>query len=183
MKPPGLVVATCFAALAYAGFLATHTPPPPVQTVAAFSLPDRPVTLTEDMVTRFLYGFAPVAATVRELDDKGEVAERSAILNKKAAEFGFASFADWVDTTNTIMVTYHWATNPDPRQEVEKALSAIPSMQNLTDKEKADMMEGLKAGLAKVENAKPSPANLAIVQRHLRTLKPFYELWGPPPAQ
>jgi hypothetical protein len=180
MKPPGLIVATCFAALAYAGFLATQTPPPPVQTVQAFSLPDHPVALTEDMVTRFLYGFAPVAATIRELDGKGEAEQRKAILDKKAAEFGFASFADWVDTTNTIMVTYHWVTNPDPRQEVDKAIGAIPAMSNLTDQEKADMIEGLKAGLAKVENAKPDEANMAIVRRHLRTLKPFYELWAPP---
>ncbi|ATU92027.1 hypothetical protein [Phyllobacterium zundukense] len=180
MKPPGLVIATCFAALAYAGFLASQSPVPPVQTVEAFVLPDRPIALTEDMVTRFLYGFAPVAATVKELDGKGEAEQRTAILDKKAAEFGFANFADWVDTTNTIMVTYHWLTHPDPRQEVEKAISSIPAMANLSDKEKTDMIEGLKAGLARVENAKPTPANMAIVQRHLRTLKPFYELWAPP---
>lgn len=183
MKPPGLIVATCFAALAYAGFLATQTPPPPVQTVEAFSLPDRPVALTEDMVTRFLYGFAPVAATVRELDGKGEAKDRTAILDKKAAEYGFANFADWLDTTNTIMVTYHWATNPNPRGEVDKAISSVPTMSNLSEKEKADLVEGLKAGLARVENAKPTPENLAIVQRHLRTLKPFYELWAPSAAQ
>ena len=180
MKPPGIVVATCFAALAYAGFLATQPPPRPIQIVEAFALPERSVVLTEEMVTRFLYGFAPVASTARELDAKGTAEQRTAILDKKAAEFGFASFADWLDTTNTIMVTYHWATNPDPRQEVEKAISSIPSMVTLSDKEKTDMIDGLKAGLAKVENAKPTPGNLAIVQRHLRTLKPLYEQWAPP---
>jgi hypothetical protein len=44
------------------------------------------------------------------------------------------------------------------------------------------MIAGLKTGLAKVENAKPTPENMAIVQKHLRTLKPFYELWAAPPG-
>lgn len=183
MKSPGIVVATCFAALAYAGFLATQPPPRPIQVVEAYALPERSVVLSEEMITRFLYGFAPVAATARELDAKGTAQQRTAILDRKATEFGFASFADWVDTTNTIMVTYHWATNPDPRQEVEKAINSIPSILTLTDTEKSEMINGLKAGLARVENARPTPGNLAIVQRHLRTLKPFYELWAPPAAQ
>ncbi|MEK1890081.1 MAG: hypothetical protein AAAB35_21470 [Phyllobacterium sp.] len=180
MKPPGLVVASCIAALVYVGVLATQTPPPPMQAIEPFSLPERPVALTEDMVTRFLYGFAPVAAKVREIDGRGEAAQRTAALDQTAAKYGFSSFADWMNTTNTIMVTYHWATNPDPRLEVEKAIEAIPAMSNLNDQEKADMISGLKAGLARVESAKPMPENLAIVQRHLRTLKPFYELWAPP---
>ncbi len=180
MKPPGLIAACCVFALAYAGIIATQTTPPPTQAVQPFSLPERPVALTEDKIKRFLFGFAPVAATLRELNGRGEVAERTAILDVKAAEYGFTSFSDWMDTTNTIMVTYHWATNPDPRVEVEKAIASIPAMQNLSDKEKSDMIEGLKTGLAKVENAKPTPENIAIVQRHLRTLKPFYELWAPP---
>ncbi len=179
MKPPGLVVASCIAALVYVGVLATQTPPLPTQAIEPFSLPQRPVVLTEDMITRFLYGFAPVASKVRELDGRGEARQRTAILDKTSADYGFASFADWVDTTNTIMVTYHWATNSDPRQEVEKAISTIPTMANLSDKEKSDMIEGLRAGLARVENAKPTPENMAIVKRHLRTLKPFYELWAP----
>jgi hypothetical protein len=180
MKPPGLVAACCVFALAYAGIIATQTTPPPTQAVQTFNLPERPVALTEDTIKRFLFGFAPVAATVRELDGRGEVAERTAILDVKAAEYGFASFSDWVDTTNTIMVTYHWVTNPDPRVEVDKAIASIPAMPNLSDQEKSDMIAGLKTGLAKVENAKPTPENMAIVQRHLRTLKPFYELWAAP---
>ncbi|MBB3235085.1 hypothetical protein [Phyllobacterium endophyticum] len=180
MKPPGLIAACCVFALAYAGTIATQTTPPPTQTVQTFSLPERPVALTEDTIKRFLFGFAPVAATVRELDGRGELAERTAVLDVKAAEYGFASFADWVDTTNTIMVTYHWAINPNPRAEVEKAIAEIPAMPNLSEQEKSDMIAGLRAGLARVENARPTPENMAIVQRHLRTLKPFYELWSAP---
>jgi len=180
MKPPGLVVASCIAALVYVGVVATQTPPPPMQAIQPFSLPDRPVALTEDMVKRFLFGFAPVAAKVRELDGHGEAAQRTQVLDQTAEKYGFSSFADWIDTTNTIMVTYHWATNPDPRPEVEKAIAAVPALSNLNDQEKADMIEGLKAGLARVERAKPSPENLAVVRRHLQSLKPFYELWAPP---
>ena len=182
MKPPGLVAACCVFALAYAGTIATQRTTTPIQAVETFSLPERPVSLTEDTIKRFLFGFAPVAATAREVDGRGEAAERTAILDVKAAEYGFASFSDWVDTTNTIMVTYHWATNPDPRAEVDKAIAAIPAMPNLSDQEKSDMIAGLKTGLAKVENAKPTPENMAIVQKHLRTLKPFYELWAAPPG-
>ncbi|CAN7498828.1 hypothetical protein LJR231_003519 [Phyllobacterium sp. LjRoot231] len=180
MKPPGLIAACCVFALAYAGIIATQTTPPPTQAIQPFNLPERPVALTEDTIRRFLFGFAPVAATVRELDGRGEAVERTAILDAKAAEYGFAGFSDWIDTTNTIMVTYHWATNPDPRVEVEQAIASIPAMPNLSEQEKSDMIEGLKAGLAKVENAKPTSENMAIVQRHLRTLKPFYELWAAP---
>ena len=180
MKPPGLVVASCIAALVYVGALATQAPPPPTQAIQPFSLPDKPVALTEDMITRFLYGFAPVAAKVKELDGRGEAGQRTKVLDQTAGKYGFSSFAEWINTTNTIMVTYHWATNPDPRLEVEKAIDAIPAMSNLNDQEKTDMINGLKAGLARVENAKPTAENLAIVQRHLQSLKPFYELWAPP---
>lgn len=68
-------------------------------------------------------------------------------------------------------------TNPEPREEVEKAIASIPSMPNLTDKQKAEMIDGLKSGLATVEKARPSAENLAIVKKHVSSIKPLYKQW------
>ncbi|MGH6862598.1 MAG: hypothetical protein ACRECY_20330 [Phyllobacterium sp.] len=180
MKPPGIVVASLLFTIGYAGFFATRPDTPPVQVIEQFTLPDQPVTLNEDLVTRFLYGFAPVAAAVREVDGQGEPTQRRAVLDLKAQEFGFADYADWVDTTNTIMVTYHWATHPQPRPEVEKTIALVPTMANLSQEQRSAMIADLRNGLARIENARPTAENLAVVNRHLRTLKPFYTLWAQP---
>jgi hypothetical protein len=58
-------------------------------------------------------------------------------------------------------------------------MAAIPVEMGLSEKDKTAMLVELKAGLAQVENAKPAPANVAVVNRHLRSLKPFYALWLP----
>ncbi|MBA8904089.1 MULTISPECIES: hypothetical protein [unclassified Phyllobacterium] len=146
--------------------------------IEPFSLPVRPVTLTQDIIKRFLYSFAAVGAQMKqEAAGNATSPEAAARLDRKAAEYGFKDFNDWGETTRTIMVTYHWLTNPDPREEVEKAIATIPSTPNLTDKQKADMIDGLKAGLEAVEKARPSPENLAIVKKHLSSIKPLYKQW------
>ncbi|MBA8876348.1 hypothetical protein [Phyllobacterium myrsinacearum] len=146
--------------------------------IEPFSLPVRPVVLSQDIIKRFLYSFAPVGAQMKE-EAAGNTAtpEATARLDKKAAEYGFKDFNDWGETTRTIMVTYHWLTNPDPREEVEKAIAAIPSTPNLSDKQKADMIDGLKTGLETVEKARPSAENMAIVKKHLSSIKPLYKQW------
>lgn len=179
MKPPGIVVTSLLLTIGYAGFFATRPPPPLAPVVERFALPDRPVALSEAVVTRYLYAYAPIAALVRELDTGREPMERAAALDGKAQEFGFSSYANWLDTNRTIMVTYHWAIHPQPQQEVDKAIASVPTMVNLSEKQKTDVIAGLKTGLARVEQAKPSPENLAVVQRHLRSLKPFYNQWAP----
>ena len=60
---------------------------------------------------------------------------------------------------------------------LEKAIASIPSMPNLTDKQKAEMIDGLKSGLATVEKARPSAENLAIVKKHVSSIKPLYKQW------
>ncbi|MHC1549347.1 hypothetical protein [Phyllobacterium sp. K27] len=178
MKPPGIVVTSVLLTVGYAGFFATRPPPPLAPVIERYQLPERAVALNEKLVTRFLYGYAPVAATALELDDDGEASGRIAILDAKAQEFGFASYADWLDTNNTIMVTYHWATHPQPQQEVEKAIASIPTMVNLSPEQKAEAINGLKSGLTQVQNSRPSLQNIVIVERHLRSLKPFYNQWA-----
>ncbi|WP_288193348.1 hypothetical protein [uncultured Phyllobacterium sp.] len=147
--------------------------------IEPFSLPVRPVALTQDIIKRFLYSFAPVGAQMKEEAAGNAVLspEATARLDKKAAEYGFKDFNDWGETTRTIMVTYHWVTNPEPREEVEKAIASIPSMPNLTDKQKAEMIDGLRSGLATVEKARPSAENLAIVKKHVSSIKPLYKQW------
>jgi hypothetical protein len=164
-----------------AGLAVTAPVPSLAQTapqIEPFSLPVRPVVLTQDIIKRFLYSFAPVGAQMKE-EAAGNTAtpEATARLDRKAAEYGFKDFNDWGETTRTIMVTYHWLTNPDPREEVEKAIAAIPSTPNLTDKQKADMIDGLKTGLETVEKARPSAENMAIVKKHLSSIKPLYKQW------
>lgn len=179
MKPPGIVVTSFLLTLGYVGLFAAQPPAPPVPVVEPFTLPSQPVALSEDVVKRFLYGYAPVAATVLELDGEGEAEQRIAALDAKAKEFGFASYADWLNTNNTIMTTYHWAMHPAPQLEVDKAIALVPTLVNLSEQQKTDRINSLKTGLARIENAKPSPENLAVVERHLRTLKPFYNQWAP----
>lgn len=146
--------------------------------IEPFSLPAQPVPLTPDIIKRFLYSFASVGAQMKEEAANNVISpEVNARLNKKAAEYGFKDFKDWGETTRTIMVTYHWLTNPDPREEVNKAIMSIPSMPNLTDKQKAEMIDGLKSGLATVEKARPSEANLAIVKKYMGSIKPLYKQW------
>ncbi|QND52662.1 hypothetical protein HB779_12665 [Phyllobacterium sp. 628] len=165
--------------IASASFVApSHAQTAPAPLIEPFSLPAKPVALNQDIIKRYLYSFAPVGALMKEVAGAAVAPEETAKLDKKAAEYGFKNFEDWGETTRTIMVTYHWATNPDPREEVEKALATIPTMPNLSDKEKANMIDGLKAGLATVENARPSPENLAVVKRHLGSIKPLYNQWS-----
>ncbi|MDQ0998798.1 hypothetical protein QFZ34_003980 [Phyllobacterium ifriqiyense] len=177
MKPPGIVVTSVLLTVGYAGFFATRPAPPLAPVIERYQMPDRAVALNEEIVTRFLYGYAPVAAAQRELDEDDEASVRTAILDAKAREFGFASYADWLDTNNTIMVTYHWATHPQPQQEVEKAIASVPTMVALSPEQKAEAINGLKSGLAQIQNARPSLENIVIVERHLRSLKPFYNQW------
>jgi hypothetical protein len=177
MKPPGIVVTSLLLTIGYAGMFAARPGLAPEPVIQRFTLPDRPVALNDAVVQRFLYGYAPVAATVLELGSDGEPEQRLATLDAKARELGFASYRNWQDTANTIMVTYHWATHPQPQQEVEKAIAVVPTMANVSEKEKSEMIAGLKSGLARVENTKPSPENLAVVEHRLRTLKPLYNQW------
>lgn len=165
-----------------AGLAVTAPVPSFAQTapqIEPFSLPVRPVALTQDIIKRFLYSFAPVGAQMKEEAAGNAVLspEATARLNKTAAEYGFKDFNDWGETTRTIMVTYHWVTNPEPREEVEKAIASIPSMTNLSDKQKAEMIDGLRSGLATVEKARPSAENLAIVKKHMSSIKPLYKQW------
>ncbi len=180
MKPPGIIVTSVLLTIGYAGFFATRPAPPLAPVIERYILPEGAVALNEEIVTRFLYGYAPVAATLRELDGEGEASGRIAVLDLKAQEFGFANYADWRSTSNTIMVTYHWATHPQPQQEVEKVIESIPTMINLSEKQKSDAINGLRSGLAQVQNARPSLNNIMVVERHLRSLKPFYNQWAQP---
>ncbi|MCO4319630.1 hypothetical protein M8997_020795 [Phyllobacterium sp. 21LDTY02-6] len=179
MKPPGIIVTSLLVTVGYAGLFAARPdlPPPPV--IEQYTLPQRSVALDEATIRRFLYGYAPVAATLRELEDEGDASARISALDAKASEVGFASFRDWADIATTIMVTYNWAVNPEPAREVDKVVTYVTKMSEPSDSEKAAMISGLRTGLSRVSNAKPSAANLAVVRRHLRTLKPIYNQWKP----
>ncbi|MEP7455143.1 hypothetical protein [Phyllobacterium sp. SB3] len=178
MKPPGIVVTSLLVTIGYAGLFVTQPAPPLAPVVERYALPEQAVALNEDLIRRYLYGYAPVAATARELERKPETVESAALLDAKAREFGFASYSDWLNINNTIMVTYHWAIHPQPKQEVDKAIAEVPTRVNLSEADKVSLINDLKTGLARVENARPTAENLAVVERHLRSLKPFYNQWA-----
>lgn len=180
MKPPGIIVTSLVVTIGYAGLFAARPLPPMAPVVERYSLPDQVAALNEETIRRYLYGYAPVAATARELERDSELPGGAALLDTKAREYGFASYADWLNVNNTIMVTYHWATHPQPKLEVDKAIAEVPTRVNLSDAEKSELINGLRAGLVRVENARPTAENLAVVERHLRSLKPFYNQWAKP---
>jgi hypothetical protein len=178
MKPPGIIVTSLLFTIGYAGLFATRPAPPLQPVVERYAPPERVVALDEERVTRFLYGYAPVAAAARRLERDPDMPDSATLLDSKAREFGFSGYADWLDTGNTIMVTYHWIAHPQPQREVDEVVASVPAMANLSEADKADAIRDLKAGLARVENARPSPQNLAVIGRHLRSLKPFYTQWA-----
>jgi hypothetical protein len=139
------------------------------------------ITLTAERVEAVIAAFAPMRAELRELDESfGSDADAnnyssqlqalaiaggvSGAVDSAAQENGFASFLDWVNHTNAVLIAHVFAANASKMDaEMQQALAQIDSQPGMSDAQKEQMKQMLMQSMAAVDAARPPEENIAAV--------------------
>ncbi|MGH6761453.1 MAG: hypothetical protein ACRECW_07660 [Phyllobacterium sp.] len=161
-----------------AGQSVTPSSPP------AFSnlLSGQQVVLDEDRIERFIASYTKIHEEAiapqdnpASFDTPDDEARPVAELDRAVQEFGFSSFNDWQQTTDSIMIAYHWKSRSELASEVDEAERDIAMMTTITDDEKAGLVAGLREALASLQKVEPTKENLAAVEPYRIRLKAVFE--------
>ncbi len=148
--------------------------------------PIEQLALDDARVARFLSSYPAVQAVMLEFDKEYEPGDPDGLMDEidylagnaeaitamevKIEEGGFASFKDWYDTVQSIIIARQWLTDPPTDESMDASEAEIRKMEGITDEEKEDLLAGLREAREQMDAMKPTDANLDAVRPHLDRL-------------
>jgi hypothetical protein len=142
-----------------------------------------PLELTPASVEKFIVTFPALAASFSRTDAEFDAADQDSLvgqiglmmegdsdgsaLDSAAAAKGFASFEEWGNLAQNILVARLWADNPPDEAEIAASEAEITALTDVTEDEKKQMIAGLHDALGTAVEEKPSGANIETVRPFL----------------
>jgi hypothetical protein len=118
---------------------------------------------------------ADTETLVEQLTQLAETAATDPALDTIVKEHGYASFRMWIATSYAILVARYWVENPPDHEEFAKAREAIEKMEDMSEDQKREMLDGLQDALGVVSAMEPSADNRQAVEPYLREIAAVLE--------
>jgi hypothetical protein len=105
--------------------------------------------------------------------------EAKAEIDKTLAKYGFASFADWANVAQSVMLAFGSAdpqTGPmDLDAEKKRVIDEIKADKNLTDSDKQQALKDLDEQFAALADFQPLPGNVDVVKPFVDKVRELFD--------